>query len=68
MTRDMALQMPRGALERARRVSLSLRLEDDQKNVVGDFQQGYDLDAHPSLKELLLRLQVSVTPRDEPGG
>jgi mutual gliding-motility protein MglA len=68
MSRDLALQVPRGALARARRVSVSLRLEDDQKNVVGDLQQGYDLDANPSLKELLLRLQVSVTPRDEPGG
>jgi hypothetical protein len=68
MSRDLALQIPRGALERARRVSLSLRFEDDQKNVVGDLQQGYDLEAHPSLKELLLRLQVSVTPRDDSGG
>jgi signal recognition particle receptor subunit beta len=68
MTRDLALRVPRGALERARRLSLSLRLEDDQKNVVGDFQQGYDLEAHPSLEELLLRLQVSLTPGDEPGG
>jgi hypothetical protein len=68
MARDLTLQVPRGALERARRVSLSLRLEDGQKNVVGDLQQAYDLEAHPSLKELLLRLQVSVTPRDDSGG
>jgi hypothetical protein len=36
--------------------------------VVGDIQQGYDLGPHPSLEELLLQLQVSVTPRDESGG
>jgi signal recognition particle receptor subunit beta len=68
VSRDLALQVPRGALKRARRVSVSLRLEDDQRNVVGDLQQGYDLEAHPALEELLLRLQVSVTPRDESGG
>jgi len=68
MSRELALELPRGAFERARRISLNLRLEDDQQNVVGNLHQGYDLAAHPALQELLLRLQVSVTPRDEPGG
>ncbi len=68
MSRDMALAVPRADLARARRISVLLRLEDDQRNVVGDIQQGYDLGPHPSLEELLLQLQVSVTPRDESGG
>jgi CTP synthase (UTP-ammonia lyase) len=42
-------------------------LMDEQRNVVGDLQQGYELGANPSLEELLLQLQVSVTPRDESG-
>jgi signal recognition particle receptor subunit beta len=68
MSRDMALAIPRADLARARRISVLLRLEDEQRNVVGDVQQGYDLGPHPSLEELLLQLQVSVTPRDESGG
>ena len=68
MSRDLALAVPRADLARARRISVLLRLEDDQRNVVGDIQQGYDLGPHPSLEELLLQLQVSVTPRDESGG
>jgi hypothetical protein len=68
LSRDVALAVPRADLARARRISVLLRLEDDQRNVVGDIQQGYDLGPHPSLEELLLQLQVSVTPRDEPGG
>jgi signal recognition particle receptor subunit beta len=64
MSRDLALELPRAALERARRISLDLRLEDEHRNVVGDLRQGYDLERHPELRELLLRLQVSVTPRD----
>jgi signal recognition particle receptor subunit beta len=68
MNRDLALAVPRADLARARRVSVQLRLEDGERNVVGDLEQDYDLAAHPSLEELLLRLQVSVTPRDEPGG
>jgi signal recognition particle receptor subunit beta len=68
MSRDMALAVPRADLARARRISVLLRLEDDQRNVVGDVQQGYDLGPHPSLEELLLQLQVSVTPRDDSGG
>jgi hypothetical protein len=64
----MTLEVPRASLERARRLSVVLRLEDEDRNVVGDVQQGYDLAAHPALQELLLRLQVSVTPRDESGG
>jgi len=68
MSRELALQVPRAALDRARRISLDLRLEDEHRNVVGDLQQDYDLDRHPELRELLLRLQVSVTPREEAGG
>jgi hypothetical protein len=68
MSRDVSLAVPRAELARARRISVLLRLEDDQRNVVGDIQQGYDLGPHPSLEELLLQLQVSVTPRDESGG
>jgi signal recognition particle receptor subunit beta len=68
MSRDVSLAVPRADLARARRISVLLRLEDDQRNVVGDLQQGYDLGPHPSLEELLLQLQVSVTPRDESGG
>ena len=68
MSRDVSLAVPRADLARARRISVLLRLEDDQRNVVGDVQQGYDLGPHPSLEELLLQLQVSVTPRDESGG
>ena len=67
MSRDLALAVPRADLARARRISVLLRLEDEQRNVVGDLQQGYELGAHPSLEELLLQLQVSVTPRDESG-
>ena len=67
MSRDLALAVPRADLARARRISVVLRLEDEQRNVVGDLQQGYELGAHPSLEELLLQLQVSVTPRDESG-
>jgi hypothetical protein len=68
MSRDVSLAVPRADLARARRISVLLRLEDEQRNVVGDVQQGYDLGPHPSLEELLLQLQVSVTPRDESGG
>jgi signal recognition particle receptor subunit beta len=68
LQREVTLEVPRASLERARRVSVVLRLEDEDRNVVGDVQQGYDLAAHPALRELLLRLQVSVTPRDESGG
>jgi hypothetical protein len=68
MSRDVSMAVPRAELARARRISVLLRLEDEQRNVVGDVQQGYDLGPHPSLEELLLQLQVSVTPRDEPGG
>ncbi len=68
MSRDLALAVPRADLARARKISVLLRLEDDQRNVVGDIQQGYELGPHSSLEELLLQLQVSVTPRDESGG
>ena len=64
LRRDLALKLPRTALERARRISLDLRLEDEHRNVVGGLQQGYDLERHPEVRELLLRLLVSVTPRD----
>jgi len=68
LRRDLALAVPRGDLSRARRLSIVLRLEDEHRNLVGDLEQGYELEAHPSLEELLLRLQVSVTPRDDRRG
>ncbi|MDX1383665.1 MAG: hypothetical protein R3190_08480, partial [Thermoanaerobaculia bacterium] len=62
LQRDLQLQIPTNELLRARRVSVNLRLEDEDRNVVGTLQRGYPLDEHPDLTELLLRLNVSVTP------
>jgi signal recognition particle receptor subunit beta len=65
LERDLSLELPTSALRKARRLSVSLRLEDDDRNVVGVVQRGYPLDEHPDLSELLLRLSLSVTPGDQ---
>lgn len=68
MSRELELKLPKKALHRARRVSFTLRLEDEDQNVVGDLQRGYDLESASGLEELLLRLRVSVSPGEDPGG
>ena len=60
MDRNAQLHLPIDALRRAKRVSISLRLEDEDQNAVADLERGYDIESHSELNELLLRLSVSV--------
>ena len=60
LNRDLELRLPASELRRARRVSLSLRFEDDNRNVLGTLRRGYPIEEHPDLSDLLLKLNVSV--------
>ena len=60
---ELALELEPDALLRAKRCSLTLHLEDAHENVLGSVESRFDLD-QGEVSELLLRLAVTLRPRD----
>jgi hypothetical protein len=59
----LRFEMPRGDLQRARRVRLQLSVEDGGE-VLETFESGWDLEDPESLERLRLRLDIALGPRD----
>ena len=63
LSREVLMQLQRADLQRTRRVSMSLRLEDEDNNVVHEVQ-GVELDVQSphSSDELLLQFNIRLNP------
>jgi hypothetical protein len=60
----LRFEMARGDLQRARRVSLHLRVEDGADRVIETFESGWDLEDPETLERLRLHLEIALGPRD----
>jgi len=61
MTERVNLELPRESLHRARRLSMSLQVEDAEDNVLGNAERRLEiLGSSDTLSELLLNLRVTI--------
>lgn len=61
MTERVNLELPRESLRRARRLSMSLQVEDAEDNVLGNAERRLEIVGNSdSLSELLLNLRVTI--------
>jgi hypothetical protein len=61
---NLRFLLDREHLRRAHRLSLDLRIEDADRQVVERFSDAIDVDDPATLEHLLLRLQIALQPRE----
>ena len=63
LSRDVLMKLPPDELRRARRLSLSLRLEDNERQVVHELQDvELDLQNRTDLQEMQVQLNIRLNP------
>jgi len=57
------MQLSEGDFHRAKKLSLNLRLEDDEQQLVHEIRGvELELQSHPNPKEVLLQLNIRLNP------
>jgi hypothetical protein len=65
LSRELEIEIPQASLGKTKHLTMSLKLEDSEANVVGSLERRFDLTEHgPDLAQLLLSLNVTVNSRD----
>jgi len=63
LSRDVLMQLSEGDFHRAKKLSLNLRLEDDEQQLVHEIRGvELELQSHPNPKEVLLQLNIRLNP------